>query len=209
MPQPLKLAVLASHGGSNMQAIVDAAAAGRLRAQVVLVISNNSGSGALERARRHGLPWRHMSGKTHPGAGELDEAMTRAAETAGAELVLLAGYMKKLGPRMLDRFRGRILNIHPALLPRHGGPGMYGLRPHQAVLAAGDRETGPTVHVVDEEYDRGPILRQRRVPVLDGDTPETLQQRVLAAEHELYVEVLEDIAAGRINLPVTAGDQTA
>ena len=124
--------------------------------------------------------------------------------SAGADVIVLAGYMKRIGPRTLAAFAGRILNIHPALLPRHGGPGMYGIRPHEAVLAAGDEESGATVHVVDERYDHGPILRQRRVRVRPDDTPQTLQQRVLREEHGIYAEVLADIVAGRITLPVLA-----
>ena len=196
---PLKLAVLASHGGSNMQAIIDAIEAGRIDARIVLVVSNNSGSTALERARRHNLPWLHISEATH---ADPDAAIADAIAEAGAELVVLAGYMKKLGPRLLADFRGRIVNIHPALLPRHGGPGMYGIHPHESVLASGDKESGPTVHAVDEVYDHGAILRQRRVPVQPGDTLQTLQQRVLAEEHGLYPEVIGEIAAGRIKLPI-------
>lgn len=202
MQEPLKIAVLASRGGSNMQAIIDAIEAGRLAARIVLVISNNSQSGAAERARRHGLAFLHISGATHPGEGAEDAAIRDALREAGADVVVLAGYMKRIGPATLEAFRGRILNIHPALLPRHGGPGMYGIRPHEACLAAGDRESGATVHVIDDEYDRGRILRQERVPVLEDDTPQTLQQRVLTVEHRIYVGVLQDIVAGRIALPV-------
>jgi len=200
----LKIGVLASHGGSNMQAIIDRTEAGSLDARVVLVISNNSGSGAIERAGRHGIPWRHLSGQTHPDADALDRAIRDALVEAGADVVVLAGYMKKIGKETLRAFRGRILNIHPALLPRHGGKGMYGIHPHEAVLAAGDAESGATVHVVDEHYDHGPVLRQRKVPVLAGDTPQTLQQRVLAEEHVIYADVLADVVAGRIRLPVEA-----
>lgn len=155
----------------------------------------------MQRAERAGVPRLHLSGQTHPAPDALDAAICTALESAGAELVILAGYMKRLGPLTLERFKGRILNIHPALLPRHGGPGMYGIEPHKAALAAGDAESGATVHLVTADYDAGPILRQRRVPILSGDTPETLQQRVLAVEHTLYAEVIADIAAGRIALP--------
>jgi phosphoribosylglycinamide formyltransferase-1 len=195
------IAVLASHGGSNMQAIVDAIEAGDLAARVVLVVSNNSDSGAIERARRHGLAHRHISGATHPGEGAEDAAIRDALNDAGAQVVILAGYMKKIGPQTLAAYRGRILNIHPALLPRHGGPGMYGIKPHEAAIVAGDAESGATVHVVDAEYDRGPILRQERVPIEPGDTAATLQQRVLKIEHRIYAAVLRDIVAGRIKLP--------
>jgi phosphoribosylglycinamide formyltransferase-1 len=202
MNTPLKIAVLASHGGSNMQAIIDAIENGELAARIVLVISNNSASGAIERAGKHGLPWKHISAATHPSpatspSGE-DLAIRDALLESGAEWVLLAGYMKKIGPATLAAFRGRILNIHPALLPRHGGPGMYGIKPHEAALAAGDAESGATVHVIEEEYDRGRILRQERVPILDGDTPETLQRRVLEVEHRIYAAALKDIVAGTL-----------
>ena len=199
---PLKLAILASHGGSNMQAIIDQIEAGRLDARIVLVISNNSNSGAIERAKKAGLRWMHLSSRQYPDAEALDEAMAEAIGEAGAELIVLAGYMKKLGPRVLREYHGRILNIHPALLPKHGGEGMYGIHPHEAVLAVGDVESGATVHLVTEEYDRGPALRQRRVPVEPGDTAETLQQRVLAVEHQIYAEVIGDIAGGKIKLPI-------
>ncbi len=198
---PLKIAVLASHGGSNMQAIVDGVESSTLDARVVLVISNNSKSGAIQRAEKHGLPWRHISGATHPGEGVEDLAIRDALEEAGAEIVVLAGYMKMIGPETLAAFRGRILNIHPALLPKHGGQGMYGMRPHEAVIAAGDTESGATVHVVDEHYDHGPVVKQRKVPVLPDDDAQTLQERVLKEEHVIYREVIADIAAGRIVLP--------
>ena len=199
---PLAIAVLASHGGSNFQAILDHIADGRLAARVVLVVSNNSASKALERARRANVPWRHISTRTEGDDDAADRTLCAALHEAGAEVVVLAGYMKKLGPRTLEAFCGRILNIHPALLPRHGGPGMYGLRPHEAALAAGDTESGATVHAVTSGYDEGPILRQRCVPIQPDDTPETLQQRVLAVEHELYSETLADIASGVLVWPV-------
>jgi phosphoribosylglycinamide formyltransferase-1 len=116
---------------------------------------------------------------------------------------VLAGYMKKIGPRTLARYRGLVLNIHPALLPKFGGQGMYGRRVHEEVLAAGDRMTGVTVHLADEEYDRGPILAQREVPVVRGDTVDSLAARVLEAEHALYVETLARIARGEIRLAGT------
>ena len=201
MPR-IKLGILASHGGSNMQAIMDRIAAGALEAEIVLVISNNSASGALERARRAGLPCLHLSTRTEGSDAALDARLAAELNAAGADLIILAGYMRPIGPAMLRAFPGRILNIHPALLPRHGGAGMYGIHPHAAALSAGDAESGATVHIVDDAYDRGPILRQERVPILPGDTPETLQQRVLAVEHKIYADVIADIAAGRIALPI-------
>jgi len=200
----LKIGVLASHGGSNMQAIIDAIEAAELDARIVLILSNNSGSGALARARKHSLPHAHLSSVHHPDPADLDAAILAALTAADTDVVVLAGYMKKIGPRTLEAFAGRILNIHPALLPRHGGAGMYGIHPHESVLAAGDPVTGATVHVVDGNYDEGPILKQREVPVLPGDTPESLQQRVLKEEHQIYKDVLADIVAGVITLPVAA-----
>jgi phosphoribosylglycinamide formyltransferase-1 len=196
----LRLGFLASHGGSNMQAIIDACNEGRLHAEPTVVISNNSESTALERARREDIPGYHLSSATHPDPGQLDAAITRTLEEHGVDLVILAGYMKLLGPQTLARYRGRILNIHPALLPKFGGKGLYGKKVHQAVLAAGERVTGVTVHLVDERYDSGPILAQSEVPVLEGDTVDSLADRVLVREHELYAETIERIVQGEIDL---------
>lgn len=171
-----------------MQAIIDAIKEGRLQAEVCLVISNNSSSMALERARNEGIPCAHMSSKTH---GErLDEAILDALRAAAADLIVLAGYMKKLSPAIVREYAGRILNIHPALLPKFGGEGMYGMRVHEAVIAAGETKSGATVHFVDEEFDRGEILLQREVPVYPTDTPETLAARVLEVEHQIYPEAI-------------------
>lgn len=190
MPR-LHLGFLASHGGSNVQAVVDAYNRGDLDAVPRVVISNNRESQVLERARRAGIPWRHLSSNTHPDPDALDTAIRDALVEHGVDTVVLAGYMKKLGPKTIARFRGRILNIHPALLPAYGGRGMYGRAVHEAVLAAGDRATGVTIHLVDEEYDRGAIVAQAEVPVLPTDTPESLAARVLEREHTLYVETLQ------------------
>jgi len=196
----LRIGFLASGGGTNMQAIIDACRAGRLDGEPRAVISNNSRSGALARARREGIPAYHLSRRTHPDPEALDGAVLRALADNEASIVCLAGYLQLLGPRTIAAYRGRILNIHPALLPRHGGPGFYGHHVHEAVIAAGDRESGPTVHVVDERYDHGPILAQIKVPVLPGDTPETLAARVLEQEHRIYPETLQRIARGELSL---------
>lgn len=196
----MNIGFLASHGGSNMQAIIDACKEGRLSATAAVVISNNGDSRALERARTEGIPNYHLSGNTHPDPDDLDRAIMDTLILHKVDVVALAGYMKKLGPKTLAHFRGRILNIHPALLPKFGGKGMYGIHVHEAVLAAGEKESGVTVHLVDEEYDRGPILAQVRVPVMPGDTPEALAERVLAQEHILYSATLQRIATGEIIL---------
>jgi phosphoribosylglycinamide formyltransferase 1 len=183
-----------------MQAIIDACKAGRLDAVPCVVISNNSESLALARAAREGIPHYHISGQTHPGAAE-DRAILETLAAHRATLVILAGYMKRIGPATLAAYRGRVLNIHPALLPKFGGAGMFGKLVHEAVLRAGETETGVTVHLVDDQYDHGPILAQAKVPVLPTDTAEALAQRVLAHEHRLYVETLQQISRGEVALP--------
>jgi len=196
----LQIGFLASGGGTNMQAIIDACREGRVDGVPRAVISNNSTSGALERARQAGVPGYHLSSRTHPEPDALDQAILKVLTDNEVSILCLAGYMKLLGPKTIEAYRGRILNIHPALLPRHGGRGCYGHHVHEAVLAAGDRESGPTVHVVDERYDEGPILAQIKVPVLPDDTPETLAARVLEQEHRIYPEALQAIASGKIKL---------
>jgi phosphoribosylglycinamide formyltransferase-1 len=196
----LRLGFLASHDGSNLQAILDACSAGVLVAEPRVVISNNSDSGALRRAAEAGVAGAHVSTLTHPGDDERDGAILGILREHGVTLVILAGYMKKLGPRTLEAYAGRILNIHPALLPKFGGRGMYGERVHEAVLAAGEKETGVTVHLVDGGYDTGRILAQCRVPVEEGDTVTSLRARVLAREHSFFVETLDKIAKGETKL---------
>jgi phosphoribosylglycinamide formyltransferase-1 len=198
----VRLGLLASQRGTNLQAIVDACKSGRLAAVPAVVISNNSGSGAAQRAEREGIPFHHLSGKTHPSAEALDTAIDETLEGYGVELVILVGYMKKLGPKTLSRFAGRVINTHPALLPKFGGQGMYGARVHEAVLAAGEKETGISVHVVDQDYDTGPVIAQCRVRVEPGDTPDSLAERVVAREHEFLVETIAAIVDGQIPLPL-------
>ena len=200
----LRVGALASGGGTNLQAIIDAITDGSLDAEIRLVISNNSRSGALKRARAAGIPTAHLSAATHPDPDALDSAIADALANRGVDLIALAGYMKKLGPRTLARFPNRIVNVHPSLLPKYGGRGMYGERVHAAVLAAGERETGVTVHIANGEYDSGMILVQERVPVLEGDTPSTLAARVLEREHVIYPQTLQRIALGEIVLPQDA-----
>ncbi len=184
-----RLGFLVSRRGTNMQAIIDACNAGRLDALPVVVISNNAACEALQRAEKESIP--HYVAATRTDTGRLpDEWILGLLLKHRVELVILAGYMKKLGSGVLNRFPGRIINIHPSLLPKYGGHGMYGSRVHDAVLAAGETETGATVHLVDEEYDQGPILAQKIVPVKPDDTATTLAARVLETEHELLVETL-------------------
>ncbi len=184
-----RLGVLASGSGSNLQALLDASFRGDLPADVVLVISSNSTSGALHRAANAGVPAIHISARTH---GDPDLAMLACLEEHGIDVVVLAGYTKLLGGRVLARYPERVVNIHPAPLPGFGGPGMYGRHVHEAVLASGSCESGPTVHLVTERYDEGPVLAWIPVPVKQDDTPDTLAQRVLKAEHDLYWRVIRD-----------------
>lgn len=197
----MNLAFLASHYGSNMQAVLDACKDGRFQARPCVVISNNGDAEALVRAKRENIPSYHLSSKTHSDPELLDAEILLSLQKHQTELVVLAGYMRKLGSKTLASYKNRILNIHPALLPRHGGEGMYGMRVHEAVLAAGEKETGVTIHLVDEEYDHGAILAQCRVPVLAGDTGPILAQRVLACEHQFLVETLGRIITGELELP--------
>lgn len=185
---PRRLGVLASGRGSNLRALLDAHERGDLTAPIALVVSNNSSAGALQTARAHGVDTRHISRKTDPDPGA---ALLQALHDAGVDVLVLAGYMKRVDPRVVEAFRGRSVNIHPAPLPRFGGPGMYGEHVHGAVLEAGVETSGPTVHRVTAQYDEGEILAHRPVPVAPGDTPQTLGARVLEAEHDLYWRVIE------------------
>lgn len=196
----MKLGFLASHRGSSMRAIVDACRSGLLDAQPRVVISNNANSPALDWAGEQGIRTFHLSSKTHPLPEELDAAIAGALSAEQVDMVLLSGYMKMVGPRTLAAFPARILNVHPALLPRFGGAGMYGTRVHEAVLAAGETVSGVTIHLVDEEYDRGPIVAQSVVPVRPGDDAGSLAARVLVEEHRLYVDSVRKIVAGEIDL---------
>jgi phosphoribosylglycinamide formyltransferase-1 len=184
-----------------MRAIVAACRAGELDAAPLLVISNNADAEALAFARLEGLAWRHVSAATAGGPDQADAAIAAALGDAGAELVVLSGYLRKLGPRVLAAYGGRILNIHPALLPAHGGHGMYGRRVHEAVHAAGEAVTGATIHLVEAEYDTGATLARIELPVLPGDAVEDIEARVTAAEPMLFIETLQAIAAGRLELP--------
>ena len=201
MRDTLRLGFLASGRGSNLQAILQACRNGGLQAIPAVVISNNADSGALALARREVLPAYHLSRNTHPDPVALDQSVYATLQKHAVDLVVLAGFMKKIGPVTLQGYRHRIINIHPALLPKHEGQGMYGMAVHQAVIQAGEQETGVTVHLVEGEYDTGLVLAQLRVPVRHDDTAATLAARVLEAEHILYVEVLRDIINGAITLP--------
>ncbi len=178
-----------------MRAIVAAITEGQLSAEARLVIGNNAGAPALAFAREQGVPVRHISATSAGGEDAADAAICAAFAEHGCDWIILSGYLRKLGPQTLRQFEGRILNIHPALLPKYGGQGMFGRHVHEAVLAAGETTSGATVHFVDGEYDHGAIVAQREVPVLPGDTVDSLQARVMAMEPAFFVDVLKMIAA--------------
>ena len=177
---------------------MDACAAGVIDGAVVLVISNHSDAPVLERAARMGAVTQHLSSWTHGEA--LDGAIREALAAAGVELVVLAGYVKKVGPQTLEAFRERIINVHPGPLPKYGGRGLYGEAVHRAVLAAGEAVSGATVHMVDADYDHGRVIATREVPVLPDDDAASLAARVLACEHELLPETIARIARGELAL---------
>ncbi|MDB5463874.1 MAG: purN [Phenylobacterium sp.] len=195
---PLKLGFLASGNGSSARAIVAAIRAGELAAEARLLVSNNRSAPALAFAAAADVPALCI-----PTQGDPDAADARLAEAMAShdvQLIVLSGYLRQLGPQTLGRYAGRVLNIHPGPLPAFGGHGMYGRRVHEAVIAAGAAESGIVIHLVDEEYDRGPVIARRAVPVEPGDTPESLEARVTALEPGFFVESLCRIARGEIVL---------
>jgi phosphoribosylglycinamide formyltransferase-1 len=196
--RPLKLGFLASANGSSARAIVNAIGTGELAAEARLMVSNNRAARALTFAGERGLPALAIATQADPEAADARLAAEMAAH--GVEIIVLSGYLRRLGPQTLGRYAGRILNIHPGPLPAFGGEGMYGRRVHVAVLAAGVAESGVVIHLVDEEYDRGPVIARRAVAVEPGDTAETLEARVKALEPAFFVETLEKIARGEIAL---------
>jgi len=190
------IAVFASGGGSDLQAIVDGCKLGKINAAVAVAISNNSKSMALERARAENIPAFHFSQKSKKmfeDPQKLEQAILDTLLEHHIDIVFLAGYMRKIGARILQTYKNRIFNIHPALLPKYGGQGMFGINVHKAVIEAGETETGITIHRVDPEYDTGEIVAQCTVPIYKDDTAEALAARVLQREHIFLVEVLNEI----------------
>lgn len=195
----LKLGFLSSRNGSSFRAILAAIDAGALEAEARLLVSNNRKSGALAFAQARGVPHLCIPTERDPAAADL--ALRDALAGAGAELVVLSGYLRKLGPATLARYHNRIINIHPGLLPEFGGEGMYGRRVHEAVIAAGAPLSGATIHLVDEEYDRGPVLARRELVLEPGETVDSLEARITTLEPLFFVETLTAIAAGDLVLP--------
>jgi phosphoribosylglycinamide formyltransferase-1 len=190
----MQLAVFASGSGSNFKAILDAVAGGHLPANIRLLVCNKPGIGAIAHAEAAGIPVAVLNPAAFTDQAAYVTALLARLHEQNVDFIALAGYLKKIPLPVVQAFRGRMVNIHPALLPKFGGPGMYGLHVHRAVLAAGEAVSGATVHLVEEDYDTGAIVLQREVPVLPGDTPEALAARVLAVEHQLYPEALRLLA---------------
>ena len=191
---------MASHGGTNLQAIMDACSSGIIYGEVSVVISNNSNSYALERARKVGIEAIHLSSHTHSGPEQLDMAISDVMIKHKVDLVILAGYMKRLGKCILESFPNKVVNSHPSLLPLHGGRGMYGDRVHDSVLKSGDNESGITIHLVDSEYDHGEIVSQTKVCVSPDDSVSSLRSRIQNKGDSLWIKTIERIRKGEIDL---------
>lgn len=194
----MNIAVFASHGGSDLQAIIDGCKNELVNAKVTVVISNNSDSLALKRAKNEDIPSYHLSVKKYGNEEKLAKEILKVLSEYDVDIIFLAGYMRMLHASIIEKFQNRIFNIHPALLPKYGGKGMYGMNVHNAVIAGHETETGVTVHRVNSEYDSGEIVAQTKVPVKADDTAETLAARVLEREHTFLVEVISDIISGKI-----------
>jgi phosphoribosylglycinamide formyltransferase-1 len=196
----MNVAVFASGGGSNFQSLIDKKEEGKLHVNFAALVGNNSKAKAFERARNHGIPTLHIAPSHFDDEQVYTEKLLEELESHNIDLIVLAGYMKMIPTDVVKRYRNRIINIHPALLPAFGGTGMFGTRVHQAVLDYGAKVSGISIHFVDEEYDHGPVIFQETVNVLDDDDADSLAARVLKLEHANYWRVVEAIAQGRITV---------
>lgn len=208
MGRPLAVGVLASGQGTTLEGLARAAEAEPDRFRVVVLITDRAGAPVIDRARSHGIPTEIVLVRGQP-PDEWAPRVTEALARHGVELVVLAGFLPIFPPSWVERWQGRAVNTHPALLPRFGGRGMYGRRVHEAVIAAGERESGATVHLVTREVDQGPSIAQARLPVLPGDTPDTLRERLRPVEIGLLVATVRRFAAGELPLPYPGGDEPA
>ena len=191
---------MASHGGTNLQAIRDACATGDIYGNVKGVVSNNSRSKALRRASNANIPSYHMSAITHPDTLELERSIKNVMTDHKVDLIVLAGYMKKIGSQLIEDFPKRVVNSHPALLPKYGGEGMYGDLVHAAVINAGETESGVTIHLVDQNYDQGTIIAQVKIPIAPQETVDSLREKIQTKEHSFWIETIEKIRTGEIDL---------
>ena len=201
MSGKLNIAVFASGRGSNFKAILEAIKTGKIQnAQIVLVVSNNSDAGAFDIACENNIPALHINRKQFGTDEDFNSTLMSSLEKHRVNFIALAGYMKKIDPTIVRAFKNCIVNIHPALLPKFGGGGMYGMHVHEAVIASKDKISGASVHLVDEEYDHGPVVLQETVPVEANDTPFTLSERVLKVEHKIYPEAIRLFSEGKIKV---------
>lgn len=198
MERPVRLAVLLSGAGSTLQNLIDRIRSGELRAEIVVVIASRPDAGGLLRAQRAGIPAVAVPRKSFADVDQFNDALHAELQGHAVDLIVLAGFLSPF--QLRDRYLGRVLNIHPALIPAFSGKGFYGDKVHRAVLEAGVKISGCTVHFADDRYDSGPIILQGAVPVLDDDTPETLAARVHAVENELYPEAIRLWAEGRLHV---------
>ncbi len=189
----MNITVFASGGGTDFQSIIDGVESGLIKAKINLLIASKPDIYAIERAKRHGIPYAVFCKKDHDNAEAMFDKIIDLLKSKGTDLIVLAGYLTILSPNMVKAFEGRIINIHPALLPKYGGVGMYGMNVHRAVIAAGETESGCTVHYVDAGADTGRIIAQAKVRVDKTDTPESLQKKVLDKEHELLPQVVANL----------------
>lgn len=198
----LKVAVLVSGGGTNLQAIIDSVKSGKItNTEIVTVISNNKNAYALERAKEAGIQAQCVSPKDYENREQFNKALLEAVEQSGADLIVLAGFLVVIPKEMIEKYTNRIINVHPSLIPSFCGTGYYGLKVHEAALERGVRVSGATVHFVDEGTDTGPIILQKAVEVLDGDTPEILQKRIMErAEWMILPKAIDLIANGKIEV---------
>ncbi|MDO4481871.1 MAG: phosphoribosylglycinamide formyltransferase [Bacillota bacterium] len=197
----LKISVMVSGGGTNFQAVIDGVSSGLIPdAKIVQVISSSGNAFALERAKKHGIPGFVVSSKEYPDLSEKTDKILKLLNDKETDLIVLAGYMSVVDKRIVDAYRGRIINIHPSLIPKYCGKGFYGKRVHEAVIAGGEKVSGATVHFVDEGVDTGAIIIQEQVPVLPEDTADELAARVLVVEHKILTEAIRRIASGEMIL---------
>ncbi len=198
----MKIAVFVSGGGTNLQAIIDQIKDGSLKnVEISIVIASNDSAYALQRAADNNIPSAVMSVKSFASREEWDDAVIEKLRESGAELIVLAGYLSLLGPKTVKAFSNRIINIHPALIPSFCGKGMYGIKPHEAALARGVKVSGATVHLVNENYDEGPILLQKCVDILPDDTPEVLQKRIMKeCEQVILPKAISLFAEGKVEI---------
>ncbi len=196
-PAP-KIAVFISGTGTNLQALINSRKKGKLEAEIALVVSSSLQAGGLSHAERAGLPTFVFQEKEYPSKMEATKALLEKLRQHKIDFIALAGYLKLIAPEIIAAYPDRIINIHPGLLPKYGGKGMYGVHVHEAVIAAHEKESGVTIHLVDEKYDHGRILKQIKVPVYDDDTPGLLQQRIQKEEHKHYPIVINNFIKGKV-----------